>query len=52
MVTTDIRESSMFISDILTYLTFILPIDEYMDSCTKVLLTPSGEWDPSDLDDV
>ena len=40
----------MFISDGLTYLTFRCPTDEKMGSYTKVIVTPSGEWKPSDLD--
>ena len=50
-MTTDGRESCMFISDGLSYLPFILPTDKVLESYPKVPLTPAGEWKPLDLDD-
>ena len=52
LVTTDIRESHMFISDVLAYLLVRCPTDEEIESFNKVLLTPTGEWKPSYLDTV
>ena len=41
LVTTDSREIRMFISDGLAYPPVRCPTDGDMESCTKVLLTPS-----------
>ena len=46
LVTTDGRESRMFISDGLSYLPVRFPTDEDMDSYPKVTLNPDGEWKP------
>ena len=51
LVTTDVRESRMFISDRLIYLPFIWPTDEDMEPYPKIPLNPAGEWNPSHLDD-
>ena len=51
LVTTDGRESCMFINDRLDYIPVRFPNDEEMESYPKVPLTPSGKWNPSDLDD-
>ena len=46
LVTTDGRESLIFISDGMAYLPVRCPTNEYMDSYTKLPLTPAGEWNP------
>ena len=51
LVTTDGRESCMFINDRLDYIPVRFPNDEEMESYPKVPLNPSGKWNPSDLDD-
>ena len=51
LVTTDGREIRMFVSDGLAYLPFVLSSNEYMESCTKVLLIPSGKWKTQDVYD-
>ena len=50
LVTIDSRESRTFISDLLSYLPVRFPTNKQIQSCTKVLLTPSGQWKPSDLE--
>ena len=51
LVTTDGKERCMLISDGLAYLPIRWPTDEYMESYTKVILNPAGEWKSSYLDD-
>ena len=46
LVTTDGRESLIFISDGMAYLPVRRPTNEYMDSYTKLPLTLAGEWNP------
>ena len=46
LVTTDERESRMFISDVLAYLSVRFPTNEDMDSYPKVPLTSSRAWKP------
>ena len=50
-MTTDVRETSVFISDRLAYLPVRFPTDEDMESYPKVPLTPEGEWKSWDLYD-
>ena len=50
LITTDGRESHIFISDRLAYLPVRFPTYEEMDSCPKVPLTLYGEWKPLYLD--
>ena len=51
LVTTDGRESCMFIVDRLAYLPIIFPTGEEIESYSKVPITPAGEWKPSDIDE-
>ena len=51
LVTTDGRESCMFIIDGLAYLPIICPTNEDIESYSKVPLTPAGEWNQSDIDE-
>ena len=46
LVTTDGRESFIFISDGIAYLPVRFPTNEYMESYTKLPLTIAGEWNP------
>ena len=50
-MTIDGRESHMFISDGLAYLPSRCSADKEMELYPKVPLTPSREWNPSDIDD-
>ena len=46
LVTKYDRESRMFISDGMAYLSVRFPTNDDMDSYTKVTITPDGEWKP------
>ena len=41
----------MFISNWISYLPVICPNNEDIEIYPKMLLPPSGEWKPSDIDD-
>ena len=41
----------MFISNGISYLPVICPTNEEINAYPKLLLTPSGEWNPSDIED-
>ena len=41
----------MFISNGISYLPVVCPTNEEINTYPKMLLTPYGEWKPSDIDD-